>query len=77
MVSTGDAHESCSLVFQRDGVSPKMVIDGSKEQTSGKFAKKCREADWHAVTAEPYSPWMYAAEGYIKQVKLGSSRKML
>ena len=77
MVTKGQAHEACSLVFQRDGVPPKMIMDGSKEQATGKFAKKCREADCHAVTTEPYSPWQQAAEGCIKQVKLGSSRKML
>ena len=41
------------------------------------FARKCREADCHLVTTEPYSPWMQAAEGCIKQTKLGSSRRML
>ena len=45
----GGAHEACSLLFQKDGVSPKMVLDGSKEQTKGKFAKKCREADYHVA----------------------------
>ena len=29
------------------------------------------------VTTEPYSPWMQAAEGCIKQTKLGTLRKML
>ena len=72
-----EAHEALSLVFSRDGVPPRMVIDGSKEQMLGDFSKKCRQADCHVVTTEPYSPWMQAAEGSIKQVKLGSSRKIL
>ena len=38
MVNKGDAHETCSLLFQKDGVPPKMVLDGSKEQIKGKFA---------------------------------------
>merc|ERR1712051_907853 len=54
-----------------------MVIDGSKEQMLGEFSKKCKDADCHLVTTEPYSPWMQAAEGSITQVKLGSSRKLL
>ena len=54
-----------------------MVVDNSKEQILGKFARKCCKADCHLVTTEPYSPWMQAAEGCIKQTKLGSSRKML
>ena len=71
------AHETLSIVFKRDGVPPKIVVDNSKEQTLGKFANKCREADCHLVTTEPYSPWMQAVEGCIKQTKLGSSRKIL
>ena len=70
-------HETLSLIFKRYGVLPNIVVDNSKEQTLGKFAKKCREADCHLVTTETYSPWMQAAEGCIKQTKLGSSIRML
>ena len=56
---------------------PRMVVDNSKEQVGKEFKRKCREADCHLVTTEAYSPWMQAAEGCIKQVKLGSSRKMV
>ena len=69
-------HETLSIIFKRDGVPPKVFVDNSKEHTLGKFAKKFREADCHLVTTEPYSPWMQASEGCIKQTKLGSSRKM-
>ena len=58
MATKGQAHETCSLLFQRDGVPPKMIMDGSKEQTLGKMVKKCKEADCHPVKTEPYSPWM-------------------
>ena len=44
------AHKTLSLIFKSDGVPPKIVVDDSKEQTLGKFAKKCREADCHTVT---------------------------
>ena len=77
MVSKSQAHESLSLLFQRDGVPPKMVIDGSKDQGLGKFKRKCQEADCHMVSTEPYSPWMQAAEGCNKHCKQGSSRKMM
>ena len=60
------AHENLSLIFKRDGVPPKIVVDNFKEQTLGKFAKKCREADCHIVTTDLYSPWTKAAEGCIK-----------
>ena len=56
---------------------PKIVVDNSKEQTLGRFARKFREADFHLVTTEPYFPWMQGAEGCIKQTTLGSSRRML
>ena len=35
-----DNHETFSLLFNRDGVLPKMFMDGSKEQTLGSFRKK-------------------------------------
>jgi hypothetical protein len=37
-----DAHNSLSLLFQRDGVPPKMIMDGSKEQTLGGFKRNAR-----------------------------------
>ena len=33
MSKKGDSHEALSLLFQRDGVPPKMIVDGSKEHT--------------------------------------------
>ena len=77
MILKKHAHETLSLIFKLDGVPPKIVVDNSKEQTLGKFARKCREADCHLVTTEPYSPWMQAAKGCTKQTKLGYSRRML
>jgi hypothetical protein len=37
MKRKGDAHETLSLVFQRNGVPPTMVTNDSKEQTKGEF----------------------------------------
>jgi hypothetical protein len=37
MKHKGDAHETLSLVFQRNDVPPIMVTDDSKEQTKGEF----------------------------------------
>ena len=45
MKRKGGVHEALSLTFRRDGVPPGIVVDNSKEQTLGEFAKKCREAD--------------------------------
>ena len=59
----GEAHETLSLLFHRDGVPPTMVLDGSKEQCLGDFKRKLREADCHLRQTEPYSPWQQATEG--------------
>ena len=72
MTSKGEAHESLSLLFHRDGVPPTMVFDGSKEQTCGHFKRKLREVDCHGRQTEPY-----AAEGCIRELKRGVSRKMM
>ena len=33
-----EAHEALSIMFQRDGVPPQMIVDGSKEQMRGDLA---------------------------------------
>ncbi len=70
-------HETPSLVFQRDDVPPTIVTDDSKEQSKGDFRCKLKEADCHPRVTEPYSPWQQAAEGCIRELKMGSSRKMI
>jgi hypothetical protein len=72
-----DVHEGLSLLFKRDGVPPKIIVDGSKEQTKGIFQKKMREADCWMKQTEPYSPWQNAAEGVILHLKQGAGRKMV
>jgi hypothetical protein len=77
MTRKGEAHETLSLLFLRDGVPPTMVLDGSKEQTKGAFKRKLHEADCHPRQTEPYSPWQQAAEGCIRELKRWVSRKMI
>jgi hypothetical protein len=77
MTRKGEAHETLSLLFQRDGVLPTMVLDGLKEQCKGDFKRKLHETDCHARQTEPYSPWQQAAEGCIRELKCGVSRKMI
>ena len=52
MKKKSDAHNTLSLVFQCDGVPPKMIMDGSKEQTLGRFKQKCQNADCHIKQTE-------------------------
>ena len=54
-----------------------MIMDGSKEQTMGKFRKKFQLADVHIRQTEPYSPWQNDAEGAIRELRRGSGRKMV
>ena len=77
MKTKGDAHEALSLLFQRDGVPPVCIVDGSKEQVEGDFRRKCKEASCQLKQTEPYSPWQNAAEGGIREVKKGAGRKMI
>ena len=72
-----DAHDSLSLLFQRDGVPPKMIMDGSKEQTLGRFKKKCQDADCRIKQTEPYSPWQNAAESAIRELQKAARQKMV
>jgi hypothetical protein len=72
-----DAHDLLSLLFQHDGVPPKMIMDGSKEQTLGRFKKKCQDADCRIKQTEPYSPWQNAAESAIRELKKAAGRKMV
>ena len=76
MKNKGNAHETLSLFFKIDGVPPKMVMDGSKDQTLGSSRNKIQEADFHIAQMEPYSPCQLHAEGTIKYPKKGACRKI-
>jgi hypothetical protein len=77
MTRKGEAHETLSLLFHRDGVPPTMVFDGSKEQCQGDFKRKLCKADCHARQTEPYSLWQQDAEDCIRELKRGVSHKMI
>ena len=54
-----------------------MIMDGSKEQILGDFARKLRDAGCHRKQIEPQSTWMNLCEGEIRELKRGLTRKML
>ena len=54
-----------------------MIMDGSKEQNLGYFARKLRDVGCHRKQIEPNSPWMNLCEGKIRELKRGSTRKIL
>ena len=72
-----DSHEALSLLFHRDGAPDTIIADGAKVLQAGKYRAKCKEADVYCRSPEPYSPWMNAAEGTIRELKKGSGRKMI
>ena len=72
MKKKAHAHETFSLLAQREGVPTKLIFDGSKEQTIGAFRKKVKETGTHTHTVLPYSPWSNAAEGAIREMKKGA-----
>ena len=53
MAKKGDSHEALSMLFQRDGMPPKMIVGGSKEQTMGIFKRKVAEASCYLSQKEP------------------------
>ena len=55
MSKKGDTHEAIYLLFQRDGVPPKMIVDVTNEQTMGDFKRKVAEAVYHLRQMEPKS----------------------
>ena len=59
MAKKGGAYEALYLFFQKDGVPPKMIVDGSKENTIGAFKHKVSEAGYHLRRTEPASPWKW------------------
>ncbi len=72
-----EARKVLSLIFQHEGVPPSMVMDGSKEQTLGKFCWKLVDAHCQLKQTGPYSPWQNAADQEIKELKKGSECKVL
>jgi len=77
MKKKSEACDALDLLFHREGVPPRMIMDGSKEQTQGKFRKHCQLANVHIKQIEPYSPWQNDAESAIRELKRGSGRKMV
>ena len=72
-----DAHETLYVFIKRDGVPPKIVIYGSKEQYLGSFSRKCQEEGFHIKQTNTYSQWKLQTEENIREPKKGAGRKMV
>ena len=77
MKKKSEAADTVDLLFHCDSVPAKMIMDGLKDQTLGRFCKKCLEASVHCKQTEPYSSWKNQAEGGIRELKKASGRKMV
>ena len=73
MTCKSKAHEALGLLFAREGVPPKMIIDNAKEMKLGEFAWKCKEAHCYLQSMEPYSPWSNSTEHEIRELKKGAA----
>ena len=76
MRAKSDAHETLSLMSQRDGVPPIIIIDGLEGQTFGNLKRKCQDASSWIKQNELYSPWNNADDSTIKNLKNGNIRRM-
>ena len=77
MVHKSDARDILYLMFKRDGVPLKMIVEKSKYQSLVEFACKCRETERRLVNSEPYYHWTQMYEGCIRELKRGSSRQLV
>eukprot|EP00804_Cyclotella_cryptica_P004620 CCRYP_006942-RA/>CCRYP_006942-RA protein AED:0.23 eAED:0.23 QI:0/-1/0/1/-1/1/1/0/675 len=77
MTLKSEAHEALGLLFAREGVPPKMIVDGAKEMKMGEFARKCKEAHCYLRSMEPYSPWSNSAEHEIRELKKEAAGKLM
>ena len=76
MDKKGYAHGALSLLFQWDGVPPKMIFDCYKDHTLGYFKCKVAEAGCHFRQMQPESLLQMAAVGGICELKIGSGRNI-
>ena len=72
-----EAHESLFLLFQWDEVPLAIICDNVKERIFGEFNRILKEASRHLKQMEPFTPWLKATEREIKELKIGSGRKLI
>ena len=77
MTKKSDAPFALDCLFRHEVFPHEMIMDSSKEQNLGDFARKLRDAGCHRKQIESHSPWMNLCEFEIRELKCGSTRKML
>jgi hypothetical protein len=69
MKRKGEAGDSLLEFIHDVGIPSEIHMDGSKEQTLGKWKEVIRKFDIKQTISEPYSPWQVGAERSIREVK--------
>ena len=77
MTKKSDTPFALKSLIIHEVVPPEMIMDGSKEQNLGDFARKLRDAGCHRKQIDPHSPWMNLCEVEIRELKRGLTTKML
>ena len=65
------------LLFQHEGVTNIMVMNGTLEQMQGEFCHKCRQAAIHVKQTEPHTSWSNSTESAIHELKHGLGHEMV
>ena len=77
MRQKSEAHDTLYLMFKRDSVLSKIIVDKSKEKYLGSFTNNSREAECNFVNSKPCLPWSHMSEECIRELKRGSSRQLI
>ena len=68
-----NANHSANMLFNNDGVSSKIVVDGAREQVMGKFKEDCQDATFQVQELKYNTPWANRDEGAVRENK-GAAR---
>ena len=69
MSSKKHVHHSAKKLFKNDGVPSKIVMDGAREQTLGKFKEAFNDTTVLVQQLEYNTPWVNRAEGGVRENK--------
>ena len=69
-----NSHNSAKRLFNNDGVPPKIVMGGTREQVMGKSKDFCQDATVQVQRIEYNTPWENRAEGAVRQNKIDARR---
>jgi hypothetical protein len=66
-----EAHEALCFLFDRDGFTNVMVMDGANAQVEGGVRRKLRDAGFHIKHTEPHTQSSNMDEVGVRELKIG------